>query len=90
MQYKEQIPKQQCQLCLVQTTLFRSGVDYESYNFYKSSCKILRYCIYRRNGSLRCGEVRGGAGRCGEVRGGAGSCGEVRGVWKICYIICML
>ena len=46
----KQIPKQRCQLCLVQTTLFRSGVDYESYNFYKSSCKILRYCIYRRDG----------------------------------------
>ena len=39
----EQIPKQQCQLFLVQTTLLRAVVDYESYKFYKYSCKILRY-----------------------------------------------
>ena len=31
----EQIPKQQCQLFLVQTTLLRAVVDYESYKFYK-------------------------------------------------------
>ena len=38
----EQIPKQQCQLFLVQTTLLRAvNVDYESYKFYKYSCKIL-------------------------------------------------
>ena len=36
----EQIPKQQCQLFLVQTTLLRAVVDYESYKFYKYSCKI--------------------------------------------------
>ena len=41
----EQIPKQQCQLFLVQTTLLRAVVDYESYKFYKYSCKILRYYI---------------------------------------------
>ena len=41
----EQIPKQQCQLFLVQTTLLRAVVDYESYKFYKYSCKILRYHI---------------------------------------------
>ena len=39
----EQIPEQQCQLFLVQTTLFRVVVDYESYKFYKYSFKILRY-----------------------------------------------
>ena len=38
----EQIPKQQGQLFLVQTTLLRDVVDYESYKFYKYSCKILR------------------------------------------------
>ena len=42
----EQIPKQQCQLFLVQTTLLRAVVDYESYKFYKYSCEILRYYIY--------------------------------------------
>ena len=36
----EQIPKQQCQLFLVQTTLLRAVVDYELYKFYKYSCKI--------------------------------------------------
>ena len=43
----EQTPKQQCQLFLVQTTLLRAVVDYESYTykFYKYSCKILRYYI---------------------------------------------
>ena len=41
----EQIPKQQCELFLVQTTLLRAVVDYESYKFYKYSCKILRYYI---------------------------------------------
>ena len=39
----EQIPKQQCQLFLVQTTLLQAVVDYESYQFSKYSCKILRY-----------------------------------------------
>ena len=29
----------------VQLTLFRAVVDYESYNFYMYSCKILRYFI---------------------------------------------
>ena len=46
----EQIPKQQCQLFLVQTTLLRAVVDYESYKFYKYSCKILRYYIFGRDG----------------------------------------
>ena len=41
----EQIPKQQCQLFLVQTTLLRAVVDYESYKFYKFSCKIVRCYI---------------------------------------------
>ena len=31
----EQIPNQHCQLCLVQTTLLRAVVDYDSYKFYK-------------------------------------------------------
>ena len=52
----EQIPKQQCQLFLVQTTLLRAVVDYESYKFYKYSCKILRYFILE---GMRAG--RGGA-----------------------------
>ena len=39
----EQIPEQQCQLFLVQTTLLRAVVDYESFKFYKYSFKILRY-----------------------------------------------
>ena len=50
----EQIPKQQCQLFLVQTTLLRAVVDYESHKFFKESCKILRYYIL---------EGLGGAGR---------------------------
>ena len=41
----EQIPKQQCQLILVQTTLLRAVVDYELCKFYKYSCKILRYML---------------------------------------------
>ena len=52
----EQIPKQQCQLFLVQTTLLRAVMDYESYKFYKCSCKILRYYILKGMGL-------GGAGR---------------------------
>ena len=49
----QQIPKQQCQLFLVQTTLLRAVVDYESYKFYKYSCKILRYYILEaRDGDL--------------------------------------
>ena len=47
----EQIPKQQCQLFLVQTTLLRAVVDYESYKFYKYSCKILRYYILEGMGA---------------------------------------
>ena len=47
----EQIPKQQCQLFLVQTTLLRAVVDYESYKFYKYSCKILRYYIMKGMGA---------------------------------------
>ena len=35
----EHIPKQQCQLFLLQTTLLRAVVDYESYKFYKSVAK---------------------------------------------------
>ena len=54
----EQIPKQQCQLFLVQTTLLRAVVDYESYKFYKYSCKILRYYILK---GMRAG--RGGRKR---------------------------
>ena len=49
----EQIPKQQCQLFLVQTTLLRAVVDYESYKFYKYSCKILRYYILEGMGAGR-------------------------------------
>ena len=56
----EQIPKQQCQLFLVQTTLLRAVVDYESYKFYKYSCKILRYYILEGMGL-------GGAGRKGDL-----------------------
>ena len=51
----EQIPKQQCQLFLVQTTLLRAVVDYESYKFYKYSCKILRYYILEGMGAGRGG-----------------------------------
>ena len=51
----EQIPKQQCQLFLVQTTLLRAVVDYESYTFYKYSCKILRYYILEGMGTGRSG-----------------------------------
>ena len=51
----EQIPKQQCQLFLVQTTLLRAVVDYESYKFYKNSCKILRYYILEGMGAGRGG-----------------------------------
>ena len=47
---------EQCQLFLVQTTLLRAVVDYESYKFYKYSCKILRYYILEWIGL-------GGAGR---------------------------
>ena len=54
----EQVPKQQCQLFLVQTTLLRAVVDYESYKFYKYSCKILRYYIL---------EGLGGAARKGDL-----------------------
>ena len=36
----EQIPKQQCQLFLVQTTLLRAIVDYESYKFYIYNCSV--------------------------------------------------
>ena len=53
----EQIPKQQCQLFLVQTTLLRAVVDYESYKFYKYSCKILRYYILEGMGAGR-GRIR--------------------------------
>ena len=49
----EQIPKQQCQLFLVRTTLLRAVVDYESYKFYKYSCKILRYYILEGMGAGR-------------------------------------
>ena len=49
----EQIPKQQCQLFLVQTTLLRAVVDYESYKFYKYSCKMLRYYILEGMGAGR-------------------------------------
>ena len=52
----EQIPKQQCQLLFVQTTLFRAVVNYESYNFYKYSCTILRYFILEGVGARRIGE----------------------------------
>ena len=58
----EQIPKQQCQLFLVQTTLLRAVVDYESYKFYKYSCKILRYYILEGMGA-----GRGGAPRKGDL-----------------------
>ena len=51
----EQIPKQQCQLFIVQTTLLRAVVDYESYKFYKHSCKILRYYILKGMGAGRGG-----------------------------------
>ena len=51
----EQIPKQQCQLFLVQTTLLRAVVDYESYKFYKYSCNILRYYILEGMGAGRGG-----------------------------------
>ena len=51
----EQIPKQQCQLFLVQTTLLRAVVDYESYKFYKYSCRILRYYILEGMGAGRGG-----------------------------------
>ena len=51
----EQIPKQQCQLFLVQTALLRAVVDYESYKFYKYSCKILRYYILEGMGAGRGG-----------------------------------
>ena len=51
----EQIPKQQCQLFLVQTTLLRAVVDYESYKFYKYSCNILRYYILEGMGVGRGG-----------------------------------
>ena len=51
----EQIPKQQCQLFLVQTTLLRAVVDYESYKFYKYSCKKLRYYILEGMGAGRGG-----------------------------------
>ena len=54
----EQVPKQQCQLFLVQTTLLRAVVDYESYKFYKYSCKILRHYIL---------EGLGGAARKGDL-----------------------
>ena len=57
----EQIPKQQCQLFLVQTTLLRAVVDYESCKFYKYSCKILIYYILEGMGA-------GGAGRKGDLR----------------------
>ena len=57
----EQIPKQQCQLFLVQTTLLRAVVDYESYKFYQYSCKILRYYILEGMG------LGGGAGRKGDL-----------------------
>ena len=39
----EQIPKQQCQLFLVQTTLLQAVVDYESYKFYKYSYSIFAF-----------------------------------------------
>ena len=55
----EQIPKQQCQLFLVQTTLLRAVVDYESYKFYKYSCKILRYYILEGMGDHGGWEGRG-------------------------------
>ena len=42
----EQIPKQQCQLFLVQTTLLRAVVDYESYKFYKYSYKYSQLTIH--------------------------------------------
>ena len=51
----EQIPKQQCQLFLVQTTLLRAVEDYELYKFYKYSCKILRYYILEGMGAGRGG-----------------------------------
>ena len=51
----EQIPKQQCQLFLVQTTLLRAVVYYESYKFYKYSRKILRYYILEGMGAGRGG-----------------------------------
>ena len=51
----KQILKQQCQLFLVQTTLLRAVVDYESYKFYKYSCKILRYYILEGMGAGRGG-----------------------------------
>ena len=51
----EQIPRQQCQLFLVQTTLLRAVVDYESYKFHKYSCKILRYYILEGMGAERGG-----------------------------------
>ena len=51
----EQIAKQQCQLFLVQTTLLRAVVDYESYKIYKYSCKILRYYILEGMGAGRGG-----------------------------------
>ena len=51
----EQIPKQQCQIFIVQTTLLRAVVDYESYKFYKHSCIILRYYILEGMGAGRGG-----------------------------------
>ena len=51
----EQISKQQYQLFLVQTTLLRAVVDYESYKFYKYSCKISRYYILEGMGAGRGG-----------------------------------
>ena len=53
----EQIPKQQCQLFLVQTTLLRAVVDYESYKFYKYSCKILRHYILEGMGAGSKGDL---------------------------------
>ena len=55
----EQIPKQQCQLFLVQTTLLRAVVDFESYKFYKYSCKILTYYILEGMGAGRDGGWEG-------------------------------
>ena len=48
----EQISKQQCHIFLVHTTHFRAVADYKSYDFYKYSCKIIRYFIFKREWGL--------------------------------------